>query len=186
MKGGRGAGFLKGGGIDARPPKAYNSIKRGDNVVIAVVLMGFFQIGALLGVLFLLKRWAEAKQAEIEARMNAALRAWGEPQGEGKPSKAAEVLDAMGAVVGAAAARTIMSSLAADASHTARAANTLSDIAQGQSNPVLGLLTGGKRGKGAALARLAEIIGPMLSQNQGNHDQGTAGARSVRDRLGRG
>jgi len=155
-------------------------------VVIVTVLVGACQIITLLGVALLLKRWADAKQAEIEARLSAALRAWGEPQGEGKPSKAAEVLDAMGAVVGAAAARTIMSSLAADASHTARAANTLGDIAQGQSNPVLGLLTGGKRGKGAALARLAEIIGPMLAQNQGNHNQGDAGARSVRDRLGRG
>lgn len=155
-------------------------------MVIVTVLVGACQIITLLGVALLLKRWADAKQAEIEARLSAALRAWGEPQGEGKPSKAAEVLDAMGAVVGAAAARTIMSSLAADASHTARAANTLGDIAQGQSNPVLGLLTGGKRGKGAALARLAEIIGPMLAQNQGNHNQGDAGARSVRDRLGRG
>lgn len=157
-----------------------------DSVLFGLIFVGACQALCILGAVFLLKRWAERKQAEIEDRIGAALHAWVDPQGEGKPSKAAEALDAMGAVVGAAAARTIMGSLAAESSHTSRAANTLADIAQGQANPVLGLLSGGKRGKGAALARLAEILGPMLQSNQGNnHEQGTAGG-SVRDRLGRG
>lgn len=99
---------------------------------------------------------------------------------EGQPHKLSQAIEAMGVVVGSAAARSIMASLNADASHAARAANSASDGIEGARNPILGLLAGGKRGKGAAVLRLAELLGPMLGSAGG---KGEADNHSIADRI---
>jgi len=154
-----------------------------DSVIVAAIFLGICQLVGFYCLSLLIRRIINEKQAEIEARAEDALHKWIDAQPEGKPSKLAELLDVGGAVIGSAAARSIIAALGAQESHAARAANGLTDEIQGGQNPIMGLLSGGKRGKGAAMARLAQIIGPML---QGNHDNsGTAGG-SVRDRIGRG
>ncbi len=156
-----------------------------DNVVFAALLLGFSQILAVLALSRMIRRIINAKQAEIEARAEAALHKWLDAQEGGKPSKMAEVLDAGGTVIGLAAARSIMGALSAEKSHTARAANGMADEIVGAQNPILGLLSGGKRGKGAALARLAEVLGPMLMGGRPNGDNGaqSSGAGSVSARI---
>lgn len=147
-----------------------------------VILTGFLQtIGLIVGVNWLIGR----EKRLLQERLLAAQHEWFTPPAEGQPHKAAVVLDAAGSVVGAAAARSIMASLSADASHAARAANGMADELQGRANPLLGLLAGGKRGKGAAMMRLAEVLGPMLQGKPSQADNGHDGG-SVRSRLQRG
>ena len=129
-------------------------------IAAAIILAGHFL--AITVVCILAARYIERKQRKIERQLEEIVHKWVDPGPDNSPSELAKVLDAMGAVVGSAAARTIMSSIAAERSHTARAANSMADEIQGAQNPILGLLTGGKRGKGAALQRLAEVLGPML------------------------
>jgi hypothetical protein len=142
-----------------------------------VILAGFFQTVGLIGGLY----WLISREKRHISELLTDLQQEWLVAPEGEPHKAAKVLDAAGAVVGSAAARSIMASLGADASHAARAANTAGDLIQAQQNPILGLLAGGKRGKGAAVLRLAEMLGPMLSGNgNGAHsgiDGGTPPAR---------
>jgi hypothetical protein len=157
-----------------------------DNVVIAALLLGLSQILAVLALSRMIRRIINAKQAELEARAEAAMHKWLDAQEGGKPSKMAEVLDAGGTVIGLAAARSIMGALSAEKSHTARAANGMTDEIIGGQNPILGLLSGGKRGKGAALARLAEVLGPMLmggNKNGGDNGAQSSGAGSVSARI---
>jgi len=130
---------------------------------VAIILTGSFQILTMVGVCLFVRRFLNHKQAEMEQKLQAVVREWIEPQGEGRPSKFAALLDVGGGVIGAAAARSIMSALNAEKGHTARAAGDIGDQLQAQANPLLGLLAGGRRGKGAALTRLAEILGPMLT-----------------------
>jgi ApbE superfamily uncharacterized protein (UPF0280 family) len=104
------------------------------------------------------------------------VRSWEQSEEEGKPSKLAVSLDAMGTVVGAAAARSIMASVQAEQSHMAKVANGVSDELQGQANPIIGLLAGGRRGKGAAILKLAQILGPMLAgSGTSNHGHDGSG-----------
>lgn len=131
-------------------------------MILAAIIISVSQFVAILAGCLLIRRILNAKEAEIVARVSLMAQEWFNPTAEGKPSKAAEILDAAGSVVGAAAARSIMASLSASNSHAARAANGMADELQAQQNPILGLLTGGKRGKGAALMRLAELLGPAL------------------------
>jgi len=150
-----------------------------DNIIVAVLLLGFCQLVGCYCLSLLIRRAINAKQAEIEARAEAALHEWLDPGPDGGASKGAKVLDAAGAVVGSAAARSIMSALNAEKSHTARAANGLSDVIQAEQNPLLGLLAGGKRGKGAAIAKLGQLLQGMYS---GGNSGGDGHASSVTDR----
>jgi len=154
-------------------------------MIIAAILLGICQIIGFIGFGWLLRMYFERKQAQIERRIDATLHEWFTPEAEGEPHKAARALAAMGEVVGAAAARSIMASIAADRSHLSRQVNGALDEAQGAQNPILGLLSGGKRGKGAALAQLAAALGPMLAgHGGGGHNGGSnSNEKSVRDRL---
>lgn len=157
-----------------------------DSLIVAAILLGLCQILGLVGLGWFLRVYFDRKQAEIEARLEGTLREWVTPAEEGKPSKFAEVLGGMGAVVGQAAARSIMSSLGADKAHVARAANGISDELEAQSNPIMALLSGGKRGKGAALQRLAELIMPMLGPRAGGPSSGNGsgnGSGSITERI---
>lgn len=137
-----------------------------------VILAGILQtIGVVVGIHWLIGR----ERRRVADTLTDLQREWFEAP-EGEPHKAAKLLDAAGAVIGSAAARSIMASIGADASHAARAANSAADMIQGQQNPILGLLAGGKRGKGAAVMRLAEMLGPMLAG--GNNGNGAASGGS--------
>lgn len=81
------------------------------------------------------------------------------------------MVEALGAVIGSAAARSLSASINADASHAARAANAAADVMEAQQNPLVSLISGTKRGKGAAMARLAQMLGPMLQRSNGNNHQ---------------
>jgi hypothetical protein len=136
-----------------------------------LVVAGLFLICQCLGVVGLclaIRQFTNAKQAELQAKLEDAIHDWVDSPGKdaqdkAKPSKLAISLDAMGAVVGVSAAKSLMNSLQVETSHTARAANGVSDVLEAQKNPIIGLLAGGKRGKGAAIARLTEVLSPMFS-----------------------
>jgi hypothetical protein len=147
-------------------------------MLFAAILLGICQIVSMLGACLLFRMMVNAKQAEIEARAEKALRDWVESPKEGEPSKLAITLDAMGAVVGSAAARSLMASLKQQSSSVAKVANGISDEVGGATNPIMGLLMGGKRGKGAAVMRLAELIGPMLGGGAKDNGNGTASGGS--------
>jgi len=155
-------------------------------MIFAVVLLGVCQIITILGAVLLLRRFINAKQAEIEKRADEALQSWIGLQGENKdqPSKLAMMLDGMGAVIGSAAARSLLNSLKQPASADAHVANGITDQLQAQANPLLALLTAGKRGKGAAMLRLADMLGGMFGKPSDNGNSSPLGG-SVRDRLNR-
>jgi hypothetical protein len=146
-------------------------------VIVCAVLASLVQaIIMLMGINWMIGR----ERKRISGILGALQHEWLE-HAEGQPHKLSQAIEAMGAVVGSAAARSIMASLNADASHAARAANIASDGIEGARNPLLGLLAGGKRGKGAAVLRLAELLGPMLGSG-GNRE---ADNHSIADRIGR-
>jgi hypothetical protein len=145
-------------------------------VIVAAILLGICQIITMLGATLLLRHFLNAKQAEIEARLEETVREWTAAQPDDQPSKLAVMLDATGSVIGSAAARSLMASLKQVQSSNAQVANGLSDQLQAEANPILGLLTSGKRGKGAAMMRLASLLGPLLTGKggtTGNHGSGS-------------
>lgn len=152
----------------------------------AVILLCVCQILTTYGLTLILRRIINAKQAEIEAKAEAALRAWIDLQGENhdQPSKLALMLDSMGAVVGSAAARSLMNSMKQSTSAVANVANGIADPLLAQQNPLLAMLTTGKRGKGAAVLRLAEMLGGVFAKPHDNGNSAPNGG-SVRDRLNR-
>jgi len=131
-------------------------------LIIAAVLLGICEIIGFVGFGWLLRLWFNAKQAEIEKRLADTMQEWLEQPAPDKPSKLAELADAAGTVIGSAAARSLMATMSQQQSALAHVANGAADTLQGQQNPILGLLQGGKRGKGAAVLRLAQMLGPML------------------------
>lgn len=153
-------------------------------MIVAAVLLCLCQIASTIVAVVFIRRFINAKQAEIEAKAEAAVRAWIELQGENKdqPSKLALMLDGMGAVIGSAAARSLMNSIKQPASAVANVANGISEPLMAQQNPLLAMLTSGKRGKGAAVLRLAELLGGMMGRPNDNGNSAPPGG-SVRDRL---
>lgn len=133
----------------------------------AIILLGICQILAPFGAFFVLRRYVERKQAEIEARAEAALHQWIDQPGPDKPSKLAETLGVMGSVVGSTAAKSLMLSAQQQSSSLAQVANGIADPLAAQQNPLVSLLGGSRRGKNAAVLRLAEMLGPMLSGGGG-------------------
>jgi hypothetical protein len=152
--------------------------------LLTALLLGTVQILTFSAAFLIIRRAINQKQAEIEARIEETVRQWIEPQGEGKMSRLAEILARSGEVVGQAAARTIMTNLYTDKGHAVKAANGLVDEITGAQNPLLGLLQGGKRGKGAAIAKLAELLMPMLQGKQ--NGGGQSPPDDVENRIGRG
>jgi len=132
-------------------------------MIFTIIIVGICQIVCVAGLLLAVRRYLERKQATLEARLEAALHDWIDQPAPDQPNKLAMLFDSMGAVIGSAAARSLMASLNQQAGSTANVANGVSDQLQAQSNPIMALLTGGKRGKGAALLRLAEMLGPMFN-----------------------
>jgi ATP-dependent protease HslVU (ClpYQ) peptidase subunit len=141
-------------------------------MIIAAVLLGICQLASAFTLFLLFKYLIESKQAKLERRLEEALKEWTSQPEPDKPSKVAVLVDSIGAVIGSAAARSLMASVKQQSSSVAQVANGLSDQAQSQINPLAALMSGGKRGKGAALARLTEIIGPMLMGKSGSNGSG--------------
>lgn len=131
-------------------------------LIVAAALLGICEIIGFVGFGWLIRQWFESKQAEIERRLADTMQEWLVQPAPDKPSKLAELADAAGTVIGSAAARSIMATVSQSQSAIAHVANGAADQLQGQTNPILGLLQGGKRGKGAAVLRLAQMLGPML------------------------
>ena len=102
-------------------------------------------------------------------RVSDVIAEWVIPPAEGAPSKLAQVVESAGETIGTGAARSIRASFKAEASHASRMANGMVADAEAEANPALGLLMGGKRGKGAALRTLAGMLMPMLAGSTGNH-----------------
>jgi len=145
-------------------------------MIIAAIILGLCQIVTFAGLSCLFRMWADRKQAEIEQRIDAALHDWCDQPEEGMPSKLALAADAIGATVGASAAKALMRSLKVENSHVARVANGLAEEVQAEQNPLLGLLAGGARGKGAAVMKLAGLLGPMLAgRGSSSTDTGSNG-----------
>lgn len=149
-----------------------------------IVLIGI-QITSLFAFSIFLKRLLTSKQEAIETHISETIQDWIRLQGENRdqPSKLAMMLDGMGAVVGSAAARSLMASVKAGTVGENAMANTQASFIEAQQNPILALLQGGKKGKGAAVMRLAQLLGPMLSGSGNGHAESSG--PSVRDRLGR-
>ncbi len=122
---------------------------------------------------------------EIQEELETLQIKWLLPASEGKPSHLAEIFDAAGRTVGTAAAQSIMRSFNAEKSHLSRVANEVGGEIVAEQNPMMGLLAGGKRGKGAAFTKLANMIAPMLANINPNHGNNGNGSSSVRDRLNR-
>lgn len=136
----------------------------------AIILLGICQIMAPFGAFFVLRWYIERKQAELERRAEETIHQWIDQPEPDKPSKLAETLGMVGAVVGSTAAKSIMSSLAQQSSSVAQVANGLADPLAARSNPLMALVSGTRRGKNSAVLRLAEILGPMLNPGApGNH-----------------
>lgn len=148
-------------------------------MLIAVILLGIGQILAILAVPLLIRRIIDVKQRELEMQARNLLADWLNPPEPDKLSKAGVLLQKAGELIGFAAARSIMASIAADASHATRAANTIVDAVETSRNPIQAMLGGGKRGKAGSIQALMEIIGPMLkgSGGSGAPPQGGNGSR---------
>jgi hypothetical protein len=136
-----------------------------------IILLIAIQILTPICVFLTIRRYIESKQAETEHRIEAALHDWIDPTPDGKPSKLAVSAEAIGAVIGSAAARSIMSNLAQLKSSEAQAANGIAGGLEAQQNPLLAIIGTTRKGKGAAFQRLIGYLGPML-MGKGN---GTGG-----------
>jgi len=133
------------------------------SVIFAVFLLGLCQIAGAIVAAVLIRRYIARLRAEIESQIAGALSDLVSQPAPDQPSKLALIVDMAGAVIGSAAARSIMASLSADKSHAANVANGVADQIQAQQNPLLAILAGGKRGKNAGVLRLAQMLGPLLS-----------------------
>jgi hypothetical protein len=143
------------------------------DILLASLLLILAQ-SLLFGAGFLLIRAALIrKQQEIEQRVSETIHSWIDAEGDGKPSKLAVTLEAMGAVVGSAAARSLMASIGADGAHMAKAANNVSDQIEAQTNPLGMLLKGGRRGKGAAIDRLSGLVMQLFQNSSGGGNGNT-------------
>lgn len=152
----------------------------------AIAALLLCQLVVLICGVVLLPRWIARKQEDIERRLNETVHSWVDSPGvtdEGKPlpSKMAEVLEVMGVVVGSAAARSLRASLQQQASSQAQVANGALDQLQGAENPLLGLLAGGRRGKGAAIQALALKLWEMFPKG----GAGNGHSESIIGRLGK-
>jgi hypothetical protein len=110
----------------------------------------------------LLKRYFERKQAELTAQVTDLARDFLAPPAEGQPSKFAIAIDSAGTIIGSAAAKSLMATMAQSNSAVANVANGITGQIEAERNPLKTLVSGGKRGRGAALTRLAEMLMPML------------------------
>lgn len=152
-------------------------------MILAIVLLAICALLSPFASLYLLKRYAESKQAEIEARIEDAIHVWIDKSPDGKSSKLAEAAEALGTVIGQGAARSLMTSFAQAKSSEGVVANTMADGLQVQQNPLLALMTNTRRGKGAAVERLVGLLGSMFSgggpKNGGHSDTPRQGSFSL-------
>lgn len=136
-------------------------------VVVACGLLSICQFVMLLCAGVWIQRILDRKILEVRNQIQGAIEDLVTAPAPDQPSKLAQLLDLAGSVVGSAAARSIMASLAADKSHAVRVANSASDELEAQQNPIMSILAGTKRGRGAGLLRLAGLLGGILGTGTG-------------------
>jgi len=136
-------------------------------VLTAFILLGVCQILAPFGAFFVLRWYIERKQTALEEWAEAAVHEWIDQPEPGKPSKVAEMIGMAGGIVGTSAAKSIMFQLNQQNTSVTQVANSIADPLAARQNPLTALLGGGRKGKNAAVLRLAELIGPMLGGGNG-------------------
>lgn len=153
-------------------------------MIYAAILAGFCLVS--ITILFVYSRFLrvlDKKQAEIQGRLELAIRDWVEPQEENKPSKLAVSIDMAGTIIGSAAARSLMHNLSQANTAMTVAANNASEQITAAQNPLgamLANLGGGKRGKGAAVARLVDLLVPLLrGATGGDHGSHSSGGQQT-------
>jgi hypothetical protein len=131
-------------------------------VLVCLILLIAIQILTPICVFVAIRRYIESKQAEIEHRVEVAIHDWVDASPSGTPSRLAVSAEAIGAVIGSAAAKSIMSNLAQLKSSEAQAANGIAGALEAQQNPLLAIIGTTRKGKGAAFQRLIGYLGPIL------------------------
>lgn len=157
-------------------------------MILTVILLGVCQVIGFAGLAIFLKMLLDRKQRDIEKRIDAIWQDVTAQPAPDQPSKLALFIDAVGQTLGSAAARSLVASFNADKSHVARVANGLTDQIQAEQNPLLALVAGRAKGKGAALAKLVGVLGPMLTGGgaPGAGPGNNGHQSSVRERLQKG
>jgi len=138
----------------------------------AAILLIICQFAVNLCLLVLIRRYLSRKESAIRQEIEETVRDFVSSPSEGKPSKLAEYLQAMGSVVGSGAAHSLMASLQQSKSSMNQVANGIVSEMQGPENPILSFLSG-KRGKGSSLIQLANLLGPMLNKGNNGPSNGT-------------
>lgn len=158
-----------------------------NGVIIAAVLLGVCQFAGFVGLGWFLRIYFEAKQREVEERLNAEL----SKLVAGEPCQSGAVLNAIGQTVGREAGRSAKAALMADLSHAQRAVNDGAVEAQvdaiSGAQPALGGLLAGmssKTKKGLLNNPLVGLaVQALTSGRQGANAPDNGAGRSVRDRL---
>lgn len=119
-------------------------------------------------------RYFQSYLAVKELEMRSVIDDWTISPDSNTPSKLAQVTQLMGTVMGQAAAKSIMGAVNAQDAAIAKMANMASDEIEAAQNPLLALVKQGRKGKGSALERLAELMGPQIIQAIGGPGNGHA------------
>lgn len=125
--------------------------------------------------------WIRREKRALQTR----LEEWFIPPAEGQSSRISQAIEAAAALIGSAAARSIMATLRADKSHVQRVVNNLTEEGEASANPLMAMLTAGGKGKGSSLGKLASMLAPMLAGMVGGGNGATT-ASSVQNRLQKG
>jgi HAMP domain-containing protein len=146
------------------------------NILVLFVLLAALSVGASLIVsAFLLinglRRVVDIKIEAIKSDLTATITDYVSPQGK-DPSKLAEITETVGIIIGAAAAKSLMQSMGQRNSAASKVAGEMASAVDGQSNPLLALASSLPKGKGAGIARLAQLLAPMVGGNHGNQSSG--------------
>lgn len=144
-----------------------------NSVLICLILLILSTLLSPFALFYLLQRYFEAKQATLLQDIETLKHQWFSPGPNGTPSPIQSTMGDLGAVVGSAAARSIMASLKQVKSSEAVVANSLADGIQAQVDP-LALLIGSTRrgGKGAAIERLVGFLREAF-KGSGNSGSGS-------------
>jgi hypothetical protein len=116
----------------------------------------------------LFRRFFEAKQAEITQEIVTLVHLWVDPTPDGKASKVALYAEALGECVGSSAARSLVRTAQQLKSSESVVVNGIQAKLEAEDNPIMDLLTGSRRGKGAAFERLVGMASKYFTQHKSN------------------
>lgn len=156
---------------------------------VVAILVGVCQIITMLGLALLFKMWADAKQRQIEKRIDASLRGFIESADEKTPSPLAVIVDQFAVVFAGRLVQQLTaglrSSVGGQNKHENEAMADLSEAALTSGNPWLGLVANilPKKLKRTLLAnpQMAQALATRL--NGGNH---SSADDDFSNRIGKG